>query len=160
DPSTGLPYYTVVINQTTPTATNKNFGNFQPNPAFSITKTASVADGTADKAGDVVNYTITVKNTGNVSLTGVVVTDKVEGYTSTTVSGPDSGDTSNPGVLDVGETWVYHTSYTLAQADLDADGYGTPTGGLPGDGKLDNTATADTDQTGSKDAKANVPLVY
>src|SRR5439155_1610030 len=121
-------------------------------PAFTITKSATVADGTADKAGDVVNYTITVTNTGNISLTGLAVTDQVESYAGTTVSGPASGDGNGNGVLDVGETWTYTTSYTLTQADLDGKG--------GGDGKLDNTATASTTEAGSHSATASVPLVY
>src|SRR5205807_922082 len=108
------------------------------NPAFTISKVAAVADGTADSAGDVINYTITVKNTGNISLTGTSVSDKVEAYAGTSVSGPASGDGNSNGVLDVGETWVYKTSYTLTQADLDNKG--------GGDGKLDNTATATTNE--------------
>src|ERR1044072_654757 len=44
-------------------------------PRVSIVKAASVADGTADAAGDVINYTIDVSNTGNMTLTDVQVTD-------------------------------------------------------------------------------------
>ena len=34
-----------------------------------------VADGTADEAGDVINYTINVANTGNMTLTDIDVSD-------------------------------------------------------------------------------------
>jgi hypothetical protein len=49
-------------------------------PALNITKdvssvTGGTLGGAADNAGDVINYTITVENTGNVALTGVSVTD-------------------------------------------------------------------------------------
>src|SRR5262249_23517287 len=91
--------------------------------ALSITKAAAAADGRADTAGDLINYTITVENTGNISLTGVVVTDQVEACDCRTLPGPASGDNGN-GILDVGETWTYLTSYTLTQADLDNKGGG------------------------------------
>ncbi|MFN5241997.1 MAG: hypothetical protein ACK5WC_00530, partial [Aphanizomenon sp.] len=47
------------------------------NPNFIITKTAAIADGDAavNAVGDVINYTISVENTGNQTLTGVTVTD-------------------------------------------------------------------------------------
>ena len=44
-------------------------------PALNITKDASVPGGTADAAGEVISYTITVENTGNTTLIGVAVTD-------------------------------------------------------------------------------------
>ncbi|HEY9616502.1 MAG TPA: hypothetical protein V6C64_06665, partial [Microcoleaceae cyanobacterium] len=125
------------------------------NPNFDITKTVtSVTGGTADVAGDIINYQIAVANTGNVSLTGVIVSDKVESYATTKatyVSG-DSTTTGTVGVLDVGETWLYSASYTLTATDLSNKG--------GGDSKLDNVATADTDQTNPKSASASVPLVY
>src|SRR5436305_1032963 len=39
----------------------------------------------------------------NISLTGTSVSDQVEAYAGTSVSGPASGDNGN-GILDVGET--------------------------------------------------------
>ena len=76
-------------------------------------------------------YTITVTNTGNVSLTNVVITDTFAGGATLT-----SGDIDNDGILDVGETWTYTADYAVTQADIDA---GTP---------LVNVASVDTDQTG------------
>jgi uncharacterized repeat protein (TIGR01451 family) len=55
--------------------------------------------------------------------------------------------------LAVGETKNYDTSYTLTQADLDGAGHaGT-------DHDIDNTATADSNETGSSSDSAEVPLV-
>jgi uncharacterized repeat protein (TIGR01451 family) len=56
--------------------------------------------------------------------------------------------------LAVGETRTYNTSYTLTQADLDGKGNSS------GDGYIHNTATADSNETASKDSSAEVLLRY
>ena len=43
--------------------------------AFSVNKTATVPGDTADTAGEVIGYTISVSNTGNTALTGITVSD-------------------------------------------------------------------------------------
>ena len=77
---------------------------------LSITRTSSL---TITKSVDLINnqcsrhtdlYNIVV-NTGNTSLTNVVLTDIAGGATLT--SG-DDGD----GILEVGETWIYTADYT------------------------------------------------
>src|SRR4029077_17080168 len=45
------------------------------NPHVTLDKAATVADGTADAAGDVINYAITVTNDGNMTLTSPLVSD-------------------------------------------------------------------------------------
>src|SRR5690606_35723769 len=67
------------------------------------------------------NYTITVENTGNVSLTGVSATDAVaqDGTSTGLTLGTPSGDDTNPGILDVGETWTYMASYAAEQSYID-----------------------------------------
>src|SRR5690606_27646593 len=59
------------------------------------------------------NYTIVVANTGNVSLTGVSATDAVaqDGTSTGLTLGTPSGDDTNPGILDVDETWTYTVTY-------------------------------------------------
>ena len=59
------------------------------------------------------NYTITVTNTGNVDLTNVVVTDDLAGAATL-----ESGDDVDPGVLNVGEVWVYSATYAATQEDI------------------------------------------
>ena len=44
-------------------------------PGLNIVKDASVAGGTADAAGEIISYNISVQNTGNQTLTGVTVVD-------------------------------------------------------------------------------------
>jgi len=103
------------------------------------------------QAGDVVNYSIAVANTGNVTLTGLTVIDQVETNAATTATFV-SGDVDGDGNLDVGEIWNFTVSYTLTQEDLDTRG--------GGNGLLDNTATADTNETGPVEDTAAVPLVF
>ena len=68
-----------------------------------------------DAAGEVIEYTITVDNTGNVDLTGVVLTDAFAGGATLV-----SGDINNNSMLETSETWVYTADYVVTQADLNA----------------------------------------
>ncbi|MDN3725570.1 CARDB domain-containing protein, partial [Aequorivita sp. SDUM287046] len=61
----------------------------------------------------VVGYTFRVKNTGNVTLTNVMVTDLVGGVTVS--GGPIAG--LAPGAED---TTTFTATYTITQADIDA----------------------------------------
>ncbi|MCA9327082.1 VWA domain-containing protein [Candidatus Saccharibacteria bacterium] len=58
--------------------------------------------------GNNVTYTFTVTNTGNVALPGITVDDDVAG-----VGTYVSGDTSDDGMLDPDETWIYTANYTI-----------------------------------------------
>lgn len=91
--------------------------NAASGPGLSLVKTASVT--TFDSAGDVIDYSYVVTNTGNVSLAGpVVVTDD-----KATVACPDLttvGD--NDANLDPGESVTCTASYTVTRADVDAGG--------------------------------------
>jgi uncharacterized repeat protein (TIGR01451 family) len=98
------------------------------NAALTIVKEADKS--TVSSAGETINYTITVDNTGNVNLTNVVLTDVLAGGATLA-----SGDTNSDGVLDVGETWIYTADYEVIQANIDA---GTD---------IVNSASVDTDQT-------------
>ena len=93
----------------------------------------------ADAAGDVIEYEIRVFNAGTVTLTGVTVTDEL---TALVANVPD---------LAPGASTTYKTSYTLKQADLDNNG--------GGDGRLDNTSVADSDQTVAVTDTESVPLL-
>ncbi len=75
-------------------------------PAITISKTSD--DISYNSVGDSLSFALTVKNTGNVSLTNVKVVD------------PLSGIIQYIGVLTPGSDSTLHTTYTIKQADLDA----------------------------------------
>ncbi|WP_121923823.1 beta strand repeat-containing protein, partial [Flavobacterium weaverense] len=97
-------------------------------PRIALVKTA-VVSGTG-KLGDVITYTFAVTNTGNTSLTNVVVTDPMVGLTIT----------GNPiATLAVGaSSSAIKGTYTITQSDIDA-------------GKVVNTALATAKDPNNKD---------
>jgi gliding motility-associated-like protein/uncharacterized repeat protein (TIGR01451 family) len=72
---------------------------------ISLSKTSNVTS--VDAAGDVITYTLTVKNTGNVTLTNVTVAD------------PLTGLSQNVGTLTPGASQSVTTNYTVSQSDVD-----------------------------------------
>ncbi|UJP64576.1 DUF7507 domain-containing protein [Mongoliitalea daihaiensis] len=78
------------------------------NPGIEIVKTDNGAEVT--QAGDVIVYTLTVTNTGNVTLENVVVNDPLTGLEQTI------------GTMVPGEVASIETSYTVTQADVDRGG--------------------------------------
>ena len=86
-------------------------------PDFSVDKTQTGGPNPASAIGDVLDYTITVVNTGNITLTGVAVTDTLPdgsvGTLSTVVE-----TLSTDGVFEPGETWTYTISYEVTADDL------------------------------------------
>jgi uncharacterized repeat protein (TIGR01451 family) len=102
------------------------------NPAYTVVKsvtsttTSNGASSTQVDGLDVISYSYVVKNTGNVSLNTVVVTDpgvKFNGGAANALTtGPAlaSGDTNTNSILDVTETWTYTGTYVLTQANVDA----------------------------------------
>jgi uncharacterized repeat protein (TIGR01451 family) len=114
------------------------------NPAMIVTKSALPLS--YDAAGDVITYTITVANTGNVSISNVVVID------NDVTTGPTyvSGDANSNSILDVGESWDYTATYVISQADLDGGSVlntaavsGEDPNGLPVVGDDSETVNAD-----------------
>jgi uncharacterized repeat protein (TIGR01451 family) len=85
------------------------------NPAIDLVKTA---DRTDLVAGQTITYTMTATNTGNVTLTGVAITEG-----SFTGAGALSGLTctpTQPATLAPGQSLACTASYTVTQADVDA----------------------------------------
>jgi uncharacterized repeat protein (TIGR01451 family) len=76
-----------------------------PNPGIDIEKT--VAE-TAAHPGDTLHYTLTVTNTGNTTLNGVVITDALcQGTVAR--SGANAGDT----VFNAGDVWTYTCTFVV-----------------------------------------------
>ena len=119
-----------------------------PAPGIAIDKVAALDDDgdCVDEDGDIINYTYSVTNTGNVALDNVVVVDdKVTVVADDGDSdGFNDGDLDEDGLLDVNETWTYSASYTATQADIDSAG--------DGDGFIHNTVTANGDAAVSGEA--------
>ena len=98
--------------------------DIDPFAALDVTKTTTITD-EGDGiigAGDVINYTIRAKNIGNVTLTGVTVSDTLTDGNSATLtmstgpsfSGSDKG--SNTGILLAGETATYIAYFIISDA--------------------------------------------
>ncbi|QIL41499.1 DUF11 domain-containing protein [Pedobacter sp. HDW13] len=83
-----------------------------PSPAYTLTKAAA---NTATKAGDVINYNITFKNTGNVTLTDIALTD----------ANADAGSLTPANITRVlpGETVSISAKHSVKQSDVNAGGF-------------------------------------
>lgn len=81
-------------------------------PALSIVKTATPT--TVSQVGDVVHYTFVVKNTGNVDLSNVKVTDTQEAPAGALTSGPTCPATT----LAIGASMDCTGTYTATAADV------------------------------------------
>jgi uncharacterized repeat protein (TIGR01451 family) len=112
-------------------------------PSLKTVKTAATPSGVG--VGSPINYTITVRNTGNVTITNVTVADTLtdaNGGALLLTSGPTFSSGTNGATaasLPPGETLTYTASYTITQAAIDAGG-------------VKNTATA----TGKDPSNNNV----
>ncbi|MDA0958229.1 MAG: OmpA family protein [Proteobacteria bacterium] len=109
-------------------------------PELTVVKTGSAAEGTA--LGDTVTYTITVANTGNVTVDSITLIDTLTDakggalslttgptFTGTSKAGAAGPNNGSAGTLVPGETATYTATYVIEQAVIDAGG-------------LSNTATA------------------
>lgn len=108
-----------------------------PVPALTIDKQpgtiATGADGRAD-AGDTITWPVVVTNNGSVTLTQVVVTDPV----AETLTCPAA-------TLDAGASVTCQASKALTQGEINA-------------GSIQNTATADSAETGSAEDTVATPI--
>ena len=96
----------------TPAVDDATIVTITPNGAMTLTK---VADNTGSKAGDIINYTIVVKNTGNITLSNVVVGD----------TGADAGSIlpANVASLAPNASAIIKARHTLTQSEVDNGTY-------------------------------------
>ena len=98
--------------------------SMNPIPSIEVVKTARVIDTDNDNindTGDVIVYTITVNNTGNLLLTNVSIADTLRdgnGNTLSLSSGPTftaASANSNSQILQVGGNSTFTATYTISQ---------------------------------------------
>ncbi len=116
--------------------------NAIPNPHLSLNKSGTlnmtlVSPVDRADAGDRIDYTLTATNDGNITLTGVTIADSMLGALTCTPA--------QPATLASGASLICTGSYVLTQTDINA-------------GKVDNTAAANSDQTGEVTTTTDVPL--
>jgi len=100
----------------------------EQSPSISVVKTANVA--TVSAVGQVVTYTFTITNTGNVTLHSVGITDALAAPSLGSSLGPITCTPPNGSItLAPGKTDTCTATYTVTQADLTS-------------GHIDDTATA------------------
>ncbi|MBK1442818.1 DUF11 domain-containing protein, partial [Parapedobacter sp. ISTM3] len=122
-------------------------------PSIALVKSFTVADGGDGRidAGDVITYTFEATNTGNVTLSGVAVTDGLAGLSSLTYTWPGTA-----GVLLPGQSATATATYTITQGDVDAgevSNQAVATGIIPGGDPADpaDRVTGDSDTGTDRD---------
>ncbi|MFP2996277.1 gliding motility-associated C-terminal domain-containing protein [Spongiivirga sp. MCCC 1A20706] len=83
-----------------------------------IKSAAAAPDGSYDTLGEEIVYTISATNTGNITLTNVVVTDP--NADPGTITPVDAANTALAASLPPGSTVVFEARHAIVQADLDA----------------------------------------
>ena len=124
-----------------PDATDSLYIPINQSPSILIVKTSATADITT--AGQVVPYSFTVTNTGNITLNSITVSDPNCGA----APAYQSGDTNADSKLDLRETWNYTCSRTVTQAEVDAGS------------NLSNTVTADSTESSSDTDTLDIPII-
>ncbi len=121
-------------------ATSTYFIPISQNPAIHVAKSSTTTS--ISNAGQVVPYVFTITNTGNMTLSGITVTDPNCGAPPLYVSGDTNVDTK----LQTTETWIYTCSHTVTQAEIDADG------------NLSNTVTANSTESAPATGTYSIPI--
>ncbi|WP_040401507.1 DUF7507 domain-containing protein, partial [Cecembia lonarensis] len=113
------------------TATDSDTQLFERLPSLSMNKTADVS--TVNAAGDVIVYTITVTNTGNVTIGGIIKNDDKVNFSR------------NVGSLAPGESISVEIPYEVTQEDIDRGIIENIAGAVGQDPEGNDTATEDNE---------------
>ncbi|MBE7163166.1 MAG: DUF11 domain-containing protein, partial [Williamsia herbipolensis] len=128
-------------------------------PALTVTKSANPTSGA--RAGDVIRYTLAIRNSGNVTVTGITATDSLPAVTDVVLTWPGA-----TGQLAPGETATGTASYRVTQADVDtgsvvntlsATGTGARGGSATGSGSATTTTTIAAPAVAVTDSGALAP---
>ena len=139
----------------TAAANDKTITTITASPSIEVTKTVTVTDNGDGVTGlrDIVRYTITVKNIGNITLSGLTVSDTLTDANSRTLSltsGPSfSGANQNSaqGTLKVNETATYSALYLIEQSAIDT-------------GNIINYAVATASSPGNSNNVSDLSLIH
>jgi len=111
-------------------------------PSLSLHKTGALAAGATGMAGDVVEYTFTVTNTGNITVRNISISDQMAGLSNVTYNWPGAD-----GMLTPGQQMTATATYTLTQSDVDAGGVHNAAVVTDTPGSCTAPATCDGDST-------------
>lgn len=132
------------------------------NPKLDVTKVASEpANGTEFVLDETITYTITVKNTGNVTLENIFVSDKFSrdgGTTWEEIKDKLTPSASTPITLEPGEQKIYTYQYTVVEEDLGKTLQNTATAIAPNPDDPTENVTDDTITSGEKVEDPNPDL--
>jgi uncharacterized repeat protein (TIGR01451 family) len=112
-----------------------------------ITTVKSVIGSTGNSAGDTVTFSIKARNTGNVDVTGVTITDTLTRADGATLASPTVTNLTGSTSLAVGTEIEWRVEYTMTQEDVDAGGIANSANvsGLAPDGGVVTDTSANDD---------------
>jgi uncharacterized repeat protein (TIGR01451 family) len=120
-------------------------------PSFSLRYSA---EPTSIEMPGPITYQAVVKNTGSVPLTGI----RISGTLLASFSGP-GGDGGQPGILDIGEAWIFTGDYEVFQKVIDGNGV-NEANAINGDGGIESSITVAFNETVSpQSAVASVDVI-
>uniref|UniRef100_UPI00261B2C9B DUF7507 domain-containing protein n=1 Tax=uncultured Winogradskyella sp. TaxID=395353 RepID=UPI00261B2C9B len=130
-----------------------------PDPSIEVVKTFEITNDilpTGASLDDEITYTITVTNTGNVTLDNVAIVDTftdLDGNILTFVTGPSFVSPSTmgsvEGILLVNETATYTATYSIEQDVIDVGGFQNSV--VASGNSPDDTTVSDTSDDGNDD---------